>query len=131
MNERSMQKLIAAHAYWSDRRRELRQEGFDELMKCPGIETVELGLFAGESCIDRVVDATKTANAENCGEDDFRFDDIWSEMVADGEVCEHCQRVRELKSQRVYASRRLGNIRGAITRVGRNLQEELEGADAD
>ena len=48
-------------------------------------------------------------------------DDVWDESMAKGEVCQHCQNVRSLKKQRVKAGSDLGQIRGAITRVGRRL----------
>ena len=127
----SMESLIIKHAELADLKRELKARGTEEFDLCtkrhrhlvPGL----LVMFHdhGPTCIESVYDGFKDAMNEALEfGDQILFDDVWDESMAKGEVCQHCQNVRSLKKQRVKASSDLGQIRGAITRVGRRLAKE-------
>lgn len=127
----SIDSLIIKHAELADLKRELKAKGAEEIGLCSNRNRTEInglpGMFFndGPSCIDSVFEGFKGAmnEASEFGDQVF-FEDAWSDSVAEGEVCQHCQNVRELKRRRVKASSDLGQIRGAITRVGRRLSRE-------
>ena len=116
-----MENLIAGHAYWSDRKRQLKAEGCEEAAKCDKTSgwDIFISRTTPKSCIELVIESIK---------DQFdgyyapTFNEVWNEMVEDGEVCQHCQNVRSLKRERMKASRRLGAIRSAMTKMGRKIQ---------
>lgn len=127
MDEAKMRKLIADHAYWSDRKRRLKKEGEAEMTQCTRMERFDdgFGLIAtGTSCIALAWGEYRWDDARSMYEDPPDFDQVWNEMIEEGEICTHCQNVRKLKRERVHASKRLGNVRSAITKAGRSLQEE-------
>ena len=125
----SIESLLIEQARLSDLRRELRAQGREESSRCNRLKSEKIGnseWIAGESCIAEAYQCWKDDCAEaafnHCGGPDF--DEVWEISVDEGEVCQHCQKVRELKSQRITAGRQLGGVRAAITRVGRRLAKE-------
>ena len=120
----NLENLIAGHAYWSDKKRELKEKGAIEASSCEGLDTCEdnhnqiIGI--GKTCIQETIDELDSIRAENPYEY-YSFNEVWDNKVAEDEICQHCINVRELKKERSKASRRLGAIRAAITKIGRNL----------
>lgn len=116
------QALIARHAYLDGEVSKLKAEGKKEfnLCKTRGPQTNYAnctGLQFKKWEAD--VPVTRTVYDEF-----ISFEEFYSEAVANGEVCEHCQRLRELKKFRSFASKRLGQLRGAITRIGNKLNSD-------
>ncbi|SDI28447.1 hypothetical protein SAMN04487867_10492 [Vreelandella titanicae] len=134
------QKLIMQHAYYSDLIKRLKREGYEEYGRCDRpfrdvSKTKDQDTFDSDfiaslrrikgdqfNCIGNAFAATLKMQAENPLE--FTFDEIYGELVACGLVCRHCENVRRLKEERTAASRKLGAVRGAMTRMGRKLAEE-------
>lgn len=130
---KNLKNLIAGHAYWSDKKKELAQKGSIELSKClktkvkavpisaqDEIEFLPIGTLSysiGKNCIELAIDKLNQDRVENLYQG-FSFYEAWGEIGP----CEHCIKVRELKKERTKASRRLGNIRAAMTRIGRNIE---------
>lgn len=116
------QTLIANHAFWAGEVSKLKAEGKKEFALCEtsGPQTNY------ENCIGQQINKWKSETpAIRTMYDDFiSFEEFYSEVVASGEVCEHCQRLRELKDKRSFASKRLGQVRGAITRIGNKLNSD-------
>lgn len=121
----NLENLIAGHAYWSDKKRELKDEGSLEAGRCDGLDTCEdnhnqiVGI--GETCIQATIDELNSIRNEN-PHNYCSFDEIWDDKVAENEICKHCINVRKLKKERTKASRRLGAIRAAMTKAGRKLE---------
>ena len=127
----SLETLLIKHAALSDLKRELKSKGIEELNLCTNRKSKEVhgfpGIFIhdGPSCLDSFFEGFNAAlNEASEFADEGFFEESWSDSVAEGYVCQHCQNVRRLKRQRVKASSDLGQIRGAITRVGRRLAKE-------
>lgn len=116
------QNLFANHAYWAGEVSKLKAEGKKEFALCEasGPETNY------ENCIGIQFKKWKSdINETKTQYDDFiSFEEFYSEAVSGGEVCEHCQRLRELKDKRTFASKRLGQVRSAITRIGNKLNSD-------
>jgi len=116
------QNLIASHAYWAGEVSKLKAEGKKEFALCEksGPQTNY------ENCIGQQFNKWKseTPAIRAMYEDLISFEEFYSEAVACGEVCEHCQRLRELKDKRSFASKRLGQVRSAITRIGNKLNSD-------
>ena len=124
----SIERLLIKQAKLSDRRRELKAQGREESDKCQRqrSQVNTLGMVTSESCIGAVykgwMDECSEASMYHCGGPDF--EDTWENCVLEGDVCQHCQKVRNLKKQRMQAGRELAGVRAAITRVGRRLALE-------
>ena len=125
----SVESLLIKQARLSDLRRELKAEGCEEASKCVRLKSQKIGdceWSVGESCISEAYQGWKDECAEaafnHCSGPDF--DEVWQIYVDDGEACEHCQNVRDLKRQRMEAGRKLAGVRAAITKVGRRLAKE-------
>ena len=118
------QNLIASHAYWAGEVSKLKAEGKKEFNLCEtsGPQTNY------ENCIGQQLNKWKFCMADAEWADIVDFNNFYSEAVSSGEVCEHCQRLRELKDKRSFASKRLGQVRSAITRVGNKLNQDNEKA---
>lgn len=113
--------LFINHAYWSDKRKELRLQGQREQSQCERIKPPN----KLKTCIEETFER---ANEIQLDSDDYGwrlFDLAWREGVEKGDICWHCQEVRRLKKERIAASRKLGGIRAAITKIGRRLTTEL------
>lgn len=112
----SLVKLAKDHAYWADKVRDLYRQS--QQICCSRSQP------SGRTCINKAFEETRDHNLD-CHYDEYIcYEEVWQDMVAAGEVCGDCKKHRELKKQRMYARRRLGVIRGAITRVGRTIMED-------
>ena len=125
----SIETLIIKQAQLSDLRRELKARGCEEAAKCTRLKAQGMGVFGlsvGDTCIAEAYkcwkDDCEEAAFNHCGGPDF--EEIWQISIDEGEVCQHCQNVRELKRQRMRAGEKLAGVRAAITRVGRRLAKE-------
>lgn len=116
------QNLIARHAYLAGEVSRLKEEGRKQFNLC---ETSSPQTNY-ENCIGQQINKWKSETpAIRTMYDEFiSFEEFYSEAVASGEVCEHCQRLRELKDKRSFASKRLGQVRSAITRIGNKLNSD-------
>lgn len=119
---KKLENLIAGHAYWSDKKNELKLKGSEEASKCLRQEKHYSDLASegfSISCIEVAFNYLKELRDDggNYGEV-YSFDEAWGEV----ETCQHCNNVRTLKAERMKASRRLGAIRSAMTRVGRTIE---------
>lgn len=116
------QNLIASHAYWAGEVKKLKEEGSKEFNLCEksGPQTNY------ENCIGQQLNKWKLSMAVTEWADRVDFNNFYLEAVSCGEVCEHCQRLRELKDKRSFASKRLGQVRSAITRIGNKLNSDNE-----
>lgn len=115
MNVSGYERLMRDHAYWAGRIQELKQEASRMVFygtTCP---------HENDTCIGHAFKECGEMNREAGFYDGFTFEEVWEEMLAAGQVCDSCQEIRRLKAERMKASRRLGAVRAAITRVGRNL----------
>jgi len=130
----SIQKLVADHAHWADEIRRLKKAGEDEAVQCIHLEksTIKAAksigsvpLMFGTNCIQRAWDELQEERAADPFER-WEYDEIFEDM--EPEPCEHCRKVRELRRERMRASKRLGAVRAAITRVGRRLKQEESAA---
>lgn len=115
----SIEKLIADHAYWSDEFRRLKAEGKIEYGSCANKRAPQ------ESCIGLVYNEVASLNEESMPYDGYSFDEVWENGEVD--ICDHCRKLRELKKKRIAASRKLGGIRAAMTRIGRRINDEQQG----
>ena len=145
----NLEKLVADHAYWSDKRKELKRLGTVEIAKCNGSQRVLVTqsdqhkfltpvefepYYTGENCIEYAYSVVRNEYIEpDCYEYDIgiSYEEIWNGNHEDAngnpwEPCEHCKKVRELKKERGKAGMRLGQIRGTMTRIGRNIQGSCE-----
>lgn len=122
----SIETLLIKQARLSDLRRQLKSEGCMEAAQCTQMKTDQLGEMpfrTGRSCIEEVYQGFIDSCHDNqYGEESF--EDAWEEAVHEGDACQHCQNVRNLKKQRMRAGRELAGVRAAITRVGRRLARE-------
>lgn len=125
-----IQKLIADHAYWADEIRRLKKAGQEAAAACIYLEASTIkaassngsrSLMHGTNCIERAWNELQEIRTENPFEG-YSYDEVFEEM--EPEPCEHCRKVRDLRRERMRASKRLGAVRAAITRVGRRLQME-------
>lgn len=123
-----LKRLAMEHARWSRVKRETKKEAGQ--IDCE--RQVPTRLVKGErepffipssreNCIEFVYRLVSDMNAEQPFDVQVSFDDVWDEELAGGNVCPGCVRIRELKRQRVEASRKLGQIRSAITKAGEHL----------
>ena len=114
------QNLIVSHAYWAGEVSKLKAEGKKEFNLCEtsGPQTNY------ENCIGQQLNKWKFSMAVTEWADRVDFNNFYLEAVSCGEVCEHCQRLRELKDKRSFASKRLGQVRSAITRIGSKLNSD-------
>ena len=115
------QNLIARHAYWAGEVKKLKEEGSKEFSLCEtrGQQTNY------ENCIGQQLNEWKLSVAVTEWADRVDFNNFYLESVSCGYVCEHCQRLRELKDKRSFASKRLGQVRSAITRIGNKLNSDI------
>lgn len=116
-----MENLIAGHAYWSDKIRKLKTDGAKEAERCDRIvDYVISNKPFPKTCIEDAFDSKKEQFDPYYGGPEFN--EVWDEMIEEGEICQHCINVRSLKRERMIASRRLGCIRAAMTKIGRKLK---------
>ncbi|MCU7961183.1 hypothetical protein L5M28_01060 [Shewanella sp. SW32] len=116
--EENIKTLLANHAYWADKKRELQEDTKHEFHSCDGVDTAGEGRdfhSFGKNCYQRAFELREEISSFH---EPYSFDECFDEI----EPCEHCVRHKELKKQLAQASRRLGNVRAAITKIGRKLQ---------
>jgi len=129
-----LQRLAMEHARWSRVKRETKKEAGQIECKRQSTEGLSLphdteayfNATSRENCIEFVYRLVSDMNAETPYDDQVSFTDVWDEELAGGNVCPGCVRIRELKRQRVEASRKLGQIRSAITKAGEHLLKDGE-----
>lgn len=126
-----LERLIADHAYWADEWKRLKQLGSEELRKCNGSKRTKhtesdksFSWYSGLTCFDVAIGIFKDQGSRYYCYDGYSFDEIWIGCFEDFEPCEHCKKVRELKKERGKAGRKLGQIRGTLTKIGRRLNAE-------
>lgn len=108
-------KLIKDHAFWSDEFKRLKLEGEVEASQCTSDRTDGGNLTV--SCIQYAYEEFSFQPADEEG----RFQHDYVKVFNSIEPCQHCRNVRQLKKERVLARRKLGQIRGVMTRIGRTL----------
>ena len=127
---KKLEKLAIDHAYWSEQKtihHEKMRACYDD---CDGIgfdDSRMPAMFFGESCTQLAIKITNQLRSE-CPDDFIEFIDVFNGHyeTTDGdefEACDSCKKARKHRKQKAYASRRLGQVRAAITRIGRNLQK--------
>lgn len=125
----NLERLAMQHAKWSRVKRETKKEAGQIECKRQSAEGLSplhdteayFNVTSRENCIEFVYRLVSNINAEQPYDDQVSFADVWDEELAGGNVCPGCVRIRELKRQRVDASRKLGQIRSAITKAGEHL----------
>lgn len=115
MNLQGYERLMRDHAYWAGRVRDLKRQSSDALWETSGCG------HDGRTCIDVAFQECGEMNEDDAPGEGCTFEEVWESMLAEAKVCWHCQQMRRLKAERIQASRRLGAVRAAITRVGRRL----------
>lgn len=122
----SIETLLIKQARLSDLRRQLKSEGCMEAAQCTQMQDDSADGFplrVGRTCIEDVYQGWKDCfDADPYSEPGF--EEVWEEAAHEGDVCQHCQNVRNLKKQRMQAGRELAGVRAAITRVGRRMARE-------
>lgn len=122
MNElQKLENLIAGHAYWSDKKKELKLQGGIEFYKCKRNDGSVEYMMTGKNCFELANEIYK-----NPADGFIDFDVVWTESD-EFDPCCHCMKTRDLKKRRNHASMRLGVIRAAMTRLGRNIQYHDKG----
>lgn len=122
-----LKRLAMEHARWSRVKRDTKKEAsqIDCDRNSPEQAHFNGGDFfariSAENCIERVYRLVADANSEMSYDDQVSFPEVWDEELASDNVCPGCIRIRELKRERVEASRKLGQIRSAITKAGEHL----------
>jgi len=119
-----LQRLAMEHARWSRVKRETKKEAGQ--IYCERQQSAEgLSSFLipsrRENCIEFVYRLVSGMKADTPYDNQVSFAEVWDEELAGGNICPGCVRIRELKRQRVEASRKLGQIRSAITKAGEHL----------
>lgn len=133
-----LQRLAMEHARWSRVKRETQKEAGQIECKRQSTEGLSplhdaeayFNVTSRENCIEfvyRLVSGMKADTPYDTPYDtQVKFAEVWDEELARGNVCSGCARIRELKRQRVEASRKLGQIRSAITKAGEHLLKDGE-----
>lgn len=111
MIKSKLENLIAGHAYWADKKAELKALSLAEFHSCTS------DTFNGDHCYEKAYQDLKEEMHED-PRTSPHFEDSFDAI----EPCEHCIKHRDLKRKAAIASRRLGQIRSAMTRVGRKLE---------
>ena len=135
----NLEKLIADHAYWSDERKRLHAEFVMKLDSCTGMQRKkkdkpiswlgeDSGTLFGMDCFNYAFQEVKNYISEY---DSITFEEVWEGCTShtNGEFwvpCQSCKEALEIRLQKANAGRRLGAVRAAITRVGRELNKPLE-----
>ena len=117
-----LQNIFAKYSFLSDEIRRLKAEGELESSKCTSLYINSIGMVNGETCIQKCHEAAITGCLESDGSTSFELE--WEIAVDDGDICEHCIKVRAIKVQRVHAQRRLGSVRANITKIGRKFNKD-------
>ena len=117
---KKIQNLIAGHAFWADKKRELKASTIKAYHSCEFVTDAGgkiISLTYDDHCFARAWSDYSTCRAE-----DGPYECTSFKSVLEGtEICKSCKKYIELKSELAIASRRLGCIRAAITKVGRKM----------
>ena len=124
-----LESLISKHAKYSDLKSELKSKVCDEYSKHKDSDFKEI--FTGDDKLDELDEALSI-----CPTLAYRAvkilnrDAQWPECYSYDEVlhmygCEHCIKARSLKKELATVNQKLGQIRGAITRAGRKLNNSI------
>lgn len=119
-----LQRLAMEHARWSRVKRETKKEAGQidcKRQSAEGLSPLHDAESYRENCIEFVYRLVSGMKADTPYDNQVSFAEVWDEELAGGNVCPGCVRIRELKRQRVEASRKLGQIRSAITKAGEHL----------
>ncbi|QDP52094.1 MAG: hypothetical protein Unbinned706contig1000_38 [Prokaryotic dsDNA virus sp.] len=120
----SLESLIIKHAKYADLKSNLKRKIGVELSNHKYSEAFE-EVFIGKdelsnediiygTCGNHAYEAVKILNRDNDG--GYGYDEVLN-MYG----CEYCIKARKLKIEMGFVGTKLGQIRGAITRVGRKL----------
>ena len=120
MNTPGYERLMRDHAFWADRVSELKRQSSEAL----GGASCYLHNREGKTCIALAFDECRDINQQEGPDNPISFEEVWEELDCEGKVCDACKLMRQLKAERMVASRRLGAVRAAITRVGRRLDKK-------
>jgi len=121
MKQSKLENLVAAHAYWADKKADLKAKSLIEFHLCEGFYTAGEGNnfhAFGQSCYTRAREDLLNCMEESHPYSSPNFTDSF-ECI---DPCKHCVKHRDLKRKAAIASRRLGQIRSAITKIGRKLE---------
>lgn len=110
----NLKKLAIEHARWSQIVRETKQESSQ-------FECDSCTAYKPETCIEKVYNTVAVENSGLPHGQRISFEEVWSDAVLEGYVCSECIKIRQLKKKRVHASRRLGQVRTAITKTGASM----------
>ena len=122
----NLEQLIAGHAYWSDRKKELQAQFASHLSNCDGDHLS----FTTVNCFRYAYQVLNDINSDHdCyyGTGVASFWEIWAGHHADTngnswQPCEHCKLAHDVRLEKVNAAQHLGSIRAAMTRVGRAIE---------
>ena len=117
MKMSKLENLIAGHAYWTDKKAELKAQSSKEYHLCDRVNQFDYDGHCFNKAHEHWQAEIEMAQEEQSYGQPY-FDDSFDEI----EPCDHCIKSRSIKAEKVKASRRLGQIRSAITRVGRKLE---------
>ena len=123
----SMESLFKNHAIYADKARAIKRDMGAELDQCEHNDFEEVitkddlqknpNIFMG-ACVNTAYYAKKIMDNEN--PDFYEYDEVLGNYG-----CDHCIKFRELKREHGKLKIRLGQIRAAITKIGRNLNKEV------
>jgi hypothetical protein len=123
----SIESLIIKHAKYSDLKRDFKRrigvelsnhkysEAFEEVFSCDDKLSNEDVIYG--TCGNHAFQAVKILNRDNEG--GYGYDEVLH-MYG----CDSCINARKLKVEMGFIGTKLGQIRGAITRVGRKLNKQ-------
>tara|TARA_R110000851_G_scaffold219118_2_gene371911 strand:+ start:1102 stop:1485 length:384 start_codon:yes stop_codon:yes gene_type:complete len=122
-----LESLISKHAEYSDLKSDLKRKAGVELSNHKYSDLFE-DVFCGENklsnddiiygtCGNHAYKAVQILNVQNDG--GYGYDEVLNVYG-----CESCIKARALKIEMGFIGTKLGQIRGAITRVGRKLNDK-------
>jgi hypothetical protein len=128
----NVESLLIKHAKYADIKSDLKRKIGVELAKHKYSEEFD-DIFSGEdklsnddviygTCGNHAYQAVKILNRDNGG--GYGYDEVL-QMYG----CESCITARRLKIEMGFIGTKLGQIRGAITKVGRKLSATKQGLD--
>lgn len=118
-----LENLIAGHAYWSDKKRAIKAKRLELFHKCTAETSPLDSNFMWSRCYDK---ARKDQEEESDCYGSPLFEDCFLPIA-----CDTCLKHWGMKSELANASRRLGCIRAAMTKVGRGLDYIDSKGDSD
>jgi len=126
---KKLKNLIAKHAEYADLKADLKRKICVEMCKHEYSEEFEDVLCGDDklshkdviygTCGNHAYQAVKVLNRDN--QDYYTYDEVLHSYG-----CKHCIAARKLKIEMAAVGTKLGQIRGAITRVGRKLNRSYK-----